>query len=71
MVSTFRFLRHIMVGYSKWPQLSLVTYSIYRILRQFWGVTANYSKCYSSEDFMVSFIVSEFIGKFTSFVAIL
>jgi hypothetical protein len=71
MVSTFRFLRHIMFGYGKWPQLSTVTYSIYRLLRQLWGVTANYSKCYSSEDFMVSSIVSEFIGKFTSFAAIL
>jgi hypothetical protein len=60
-----------MFGYGKWPQLSTVTYSIYRLLRQLWGVMANYSKCYSSEDFMVSLIVSEFIGKFTSFVAVL
>jgi hypothetical protein len=60
-----------MFGYGKWPQLSMVTYSIYRLSQQLWGVTANYSKCYSSEDFMVSLIVSEFIGKFTSFGAVL
>jgi hypothetical protein len=70
MVSTFRFLRHIMFGYGKWPQLSTVTYSIVRLLRQLWGVAANYRKCYSSEDFTVTLIVSEFIGKFTSFAAI-
>jgi len=60
---------HVWLG--KWPQLSTVTYSIYRLLSQLWGVTANYSKCYSSEDFTVSLIVSEFIGKFTSFAAVL
>jgi hypothetical protein len=60
-----------MFGYGKWPQLSTVTFSIYRLLRQLWGVMANYSKCYSSEDFTVSLVVSEFIGKFTSFVAVL
>ncbi len=27
-----------MFGYGKWPQLSTVTYSIYRLLRQLWGV---------------------------------
>ncbi len=59
-----------MFSYSKWRQLSTVTYSIYRLLRQLWGVVANYSKCYSCEDFTVSLIVSEFIGKFTSFAAV-
>jgi hypothetical protein len=60
-----------MFGYGKWPQLAMVTYSIVRLLQQLWGVTASYSKCYSSEDFTVSLIVSEFIGKFTSFAAVL
>ena len=59
-----------MFVYGKWPQLSTVTYSIVRLLRQLWGVVANYRKCYSSEDFTVTLIVSEFIGKFTSFAAV-
>jgi len=59
-----------MFCYGKWPQLSMVTYRIVRLLRQLWGVAANYRKCYSSEDFTVTLIVSEFIGKFTSFAAV-
>jgi hypothetical protein len=41
------------------------------LTRQLWGVRANSSRCYSSEDFMVSLIVSEFIDKFMSFAAVL
>ena len=71
-------------GYGKYLQISTarhvclrlvasalyVTYSIVGLLRQLCGVAANCRKYYSSEDFTVTLIVSEFIGKFTSFAAV-
>jgi len=70
MVSTYRFPRYVMFVYGYWPQLSTVTYSIFGLLRQLWGVAANCRKYYSSEDFTATLIVSEFIGKVTYFAAV-